>query len=207
MAFFKNVVFDLGGVIIDLAVENTINEFSKLTGHTSSQIWEAYRGHGEFIQYEKGLISDEEFRQALRKIFSIEATSGELDRSWNAMLVGLPKHKLSLLENLKSEYTVAVLSNTNNIHLQFVDSVLLPGINEHRPLNHFFHHHYYSHQVRKRKPEPEIFHQVLEENKFNPAETVFLDDNEENIMVASALGIQTQLIKHPDQVMDYFNAL
>jgi putative hydrolase of the HAD superfamily len=83
----------------------------------------------------------------------------------------------------------------------------LPGINEHRPLNHFFHHHYYSHQVRKRKPEPEIFRQVLEENKFRAAETLFLDDNEENIMAAATLGIQTQLIQHPDHVMDYFNAL
>ena len=207
MAFFKNVVFDLGGVIIDLAVENTINEFSRLTGRTSSQIWEAYRAHDEFIQYEKGMISDEEFRQALCRIFSIKASTEDLDQSWNAMLVGLPKHKLDLLERLKSKFKVTVLSNTNNIHLQHVDTVLLPGIREHRPLNHFFHHHYYSHLVQKRKPEPEIFQQVLEENKFSPTETLFLDDNKENITAAETLGIQTQLIQHPDQVMDYFKSL
>jgi glucose-1-phosphatase len=206
MQQYKNLIFDLGGVIIDLAVERTIQGISSLSGFTEAQIRKAYLNHTEFLAYEKGELTDEEFRHALQQIFSFTADTAAIDEAWNAMLVALPQPKLSLLEKLMDQYTLAVLSNTNNIHLQYVNSVMLPAVSSRKSLNDFFHRHYYSHLVRKRKPEREIYSQVIEECKFKPEETLFLDDNAQNIAAAAALGIQTQIIAHPDDVYELFSA-
>lgn len=203
---YKNLIFDLGGVIIDLAVDRTINAFANLSGLDEARIKQLYFSHHEFIAYEKGEISDAEFRLALQSIFSFSAPDEVIDQSWNAMLAGLPKGKLELLDRLMNRFNLTVLSNTNSIHLFHVNTRMLPGVSGKSSLNDYFHQHYYSHLVNKRKPEKKIFMQVIEENKFNPAETLFLDDNPENIAAAESLGIQTRIIHHPDQVYQIFSA-
>ncbi|MBX2963497.1 MAG: HAD family phosphatase [Cyclobacteriaceae bacterium] len=201
---FKNLIFDLGGVIIDLSVNRTIQAFCTLSGFTEQQVQQAYGEHPEFFAYERGEISDEQFRASLKRFFSIAASDEAIDHAWNAMLVGLPKAKLELLEQLGNKFSVGVLSNTNNIHLSFVNQQLLPSVSSAASLNDYFHIHYYSHLVGKRKPELEIFEQVLSENGFYPEETLFLDDNKENIEAAEALGIKTFWVKHPDSVFEFF---
>ncbi|MCU0357776.1 MAG: HAD family phosphatase [Cyclobacteriaceae bacterium] len=203
---YKNLVFDLGGVIIDLAIERTIDAISRLSGLTEAAIRKAYMHQPEFLAYEKGLITDDEFRNALQHIFSFKATVAVTDACWNAMLAGLPKQKLELLEKLGEHYHLTVLSNTNSIHLHHVNSAMLPAVSAHTSLNAYFNRHYYSHLVNKRKPEKEIFMQVLEESEFKPADTLFLDDNPENIAAAEVLGIHTRLITHPDNVYELFAA-
>jgi putative hydrolase of the HAD superfamily len=84
---------------------------------------------------------------------------------------------------------------------------MLPKVADQAVLDAYFHVAYYSHLVGKRKPEPIIFQQVLDENAFNPSETLFFDDNPENIQAAARLGIQTVLVKHPDEVLKFFNRL
>ncbi len=203
----KNLIFDLGGVIIDLSPVRTVDAFSALSGVAPDDVRKAYLTELEFFAYERGEISDMEFRTAVQRILSFETTVHEFDRAWNAMLVDLPKAKLNLLDSLRSKFRVTLLSNTNNIHLDFVNQQMLPKVSEQIKLDAYFHGTYYSHLVGKRKPEPIIFQQVLEENGFVPQETVFLDDNPENIQSAARLGIQTFLVKNPDEVFDFFDAL
>lgn len=203
----KNLIFDLGGVIIDLSPARTVDAFTALSGVGPDDVRRAYLTEPEFFAYERGEISDMEFRTAVQRILSFKTTVHEFDRAWNAMLVDLPKAKLSLLDSLRSKFRVTLLSNTNNIHLEFVNREMLPKVSDRAVLDEYFHVAYYSHLVGKRKPEPIIFQQVLEENGFVPQETVFLDDNTENIQSAARLGIQTFLVKHPDEVFDFFNAL
>ncbi|MBX2945039.1 MAG: HAD family phosphatase [Cyclobacteriaceae bacterium] len=200
----RNLIFDLGGVIIDLSVERTIQSICDLSGVRPDQVRHAYRTHTEFYAYERGEITDAEFRQVLQRIFSFSAPDEQIDSAWNAMLVQLPVAKLQLLDRLKKRFSVAVLSNTNNIHLSFVNQSMLPQVDAFSSLNDYFHVHYYSHLVGKRKPESQIFTQVLDENNYVPEQTLFLDDNKENIEAAAALGIQTFLVEHPDRVLDYF---
>jgi len=197
----------LGGVIIDLSPARTVDAFSALSGVAPDDVRKAYLTEPEFFAYERGEISDMEFRTAVQRILSFETTVHEFDRAWNAMLVDLPKTKLNLLDSLRSKFRVTLLSNTNNIHLEFVNQRMLPKVSEQIKLDAYFHVAYYSHLVGNRKPEPIIFQQVLEENGFVPQETVFLDDNTENIQSATRLGIQTFLVKHPDEVFDFFNTL
>ena len=200
----KNLIFDLGGVIIDLSVAKTVQGFERLTGLSPEEIRRAYQTQPVFFNYEKGQISSEEFRNGLRSLFSIDSSNEELDHCWNAMLVHLPKHKLELLEKLKADFNVFLLSNTNDIHLEYVNRHMVDPIAPGRMLDSFFHKSFYSHHVRMRKPDAEIFEFVLNENNLDPAETIFMDDMTANIQGAASLGIRTIQIEHPDNVLTVF---
>lgn len=201
----KNLIFDLGGVILDLSVDTSLSSFANLSGIEKSTVKRLFASSPEFELYEKGEISNEDFRTFVKKLYSIDAPDETLDACWNAMLLGFPKKKLELLETLKAKYNVYLLSNTNDIHLQHINNILLPQVNHHTSLDDFFHRAYYSHRMKKRKPDAEIFEQVLNESNFLPGETLFLDDNQSNVEGAGKLGIKTLHVVKPDMVYDYFS--
>ena len=201
----KNIIFDLGGVILDLSVDTTVNSFAKLSGIAPGTAKELFISSPGFEIYEKGGMSDQEFRQFVREVYKVNATDEQLDTCWNAMLLGFPIKKLELLEKLKTKYNVYLLSNTNGIHVEHINNVLLPRVNHHSSLDDFFHRAYYSHQMKKRKPDAEIFEQVLQEGNFRPEETLFLDDNQANVEGASKLGIKIVHVVNPDMIYEYFS--
>lgn len=197
------VIFDLGGVIVDLAVDKTIHAFSALSGLSMTDIQKVYAHHPGFTTYEKGRMTDAEFRQVLRELFAVEVSDAQLDVAWNAMLVDLPLKKLQWLIELKNKLKVYALSNTNHIHIRYVNEVMLQG----EPLDNYFHRCYYSHHVQMRKPDAEIYEHVLGHAGLVPHETLFLDDNPDNIKAAKALGIQAVQVNHPDEVYTLVNWL
>lgn len=202
----KNLIFDLGGVILDLSVESTLQSFAKVSGLPAADVKERFAFSELFNDYEKGLVSDYMFRDGVRQVFKVDITNDQLDACWNAMLLGIPRVKLDLLNSLKETYNVFLLSNTNNIHLRYINTKLVDPKNEHASLDVYFHRAYYSHRMLKRKPEPEIFEQVLEENRLIPEESLFLDDNASNVAAAERLGIRTLHVTNPQLVLDYFHA-
>lgn len=200
----KNLIFDLGGVILDLSIDTTLDSFAALSPIDKNTVRHLFVSSPEFNAYEKGEISDAEFRNFVKKLYDIQASDETLDASWNAMLVNIPLKKLQLLESLKTKYTVCLLSNTNSIHVQYINNTLLTRI-QCNSLDNFFHRAYYSHRMKKRKPDAEIFQQVLDEGGFKPEETLFLDDNQANIDGAAKLGIKTVHVVNPDMIFDYFH--
>jgi putative hydrolase of the HAD superfamily len=201
-AGIQTVIFDLGGVIIDLSIDKTINAFSGLTGFSPSNIQQAYASTPFFKAYERGEVDDSQFRDSIRKHFSTQASDAEIDHCWNAMLVDLPVSTLTMLENLKKHFRVFVLSNTNTIHINYVNEIMLQG----KVLDSWVHKAYYSHQLGMRKPELEIYQYVLDQNQLIPEQTIFLDDNLDNLKAANSLYIQTRQITHLQQVRDLFNS-
>jgi len=205
MAILKNLIFDLGGVILDLSVIDSLESFARLSRLSLDKVKALFVASPEFEQYERGEINDREFRDFVRRVYDISASDSDLDRCWNAMLLGIPKAKLDLLLELKTQYKVFLLSNTNHIHLNYINSIILPPLVSVDSLDRYFHRCYYSHLMGKRKPEASIFRQVLDENGLLENETLFLDDNADNIAAAKALGIQTVHVTHPDMVIKHFN--
>lgn len=201
-AGIQSVIFDLGGVIIDLSLDRTLTAFATLTGASKTDIQKAYVSNPVFMAYEKGEVSDREFRDSIRKLFSVQATDAEIDRCWNAMLVDLPVSTLTMLENLKKHFRVFALSNTNTIHINYVNESMLKG----KVIDSWFHKAYYSHQLGMRKPEFEIYQHVLEQDRLIPEQTIFLDDNPDNLKAANSLYIQTRQITHLQQVRDLFHS-
>lgn len=202
----KNLIFDLGGVILDLSVDHTLTAFAALSKMPKAQVHDLYFSAPGFLEYEKGEMDDPSFRDFVRKTYALSATDEEIDDSWNAMLRGIPAVKLELLQKLQGEFRVFLLSNTNSIHLQHINEFILPQGEDRRPLDSYFHKAYYSHQMGKRKPDAEIFEQVLEENHLVPEQTLFLDDYAVNIEGAKSLGIKTVHVTSPNLILDYFHA-
>ena len=199
----KNIIFDLGGVIINLSVESTLRKFSELSGQPPERVLELYHARPEFLDYERGEITNQEFRQSLKNIFGLTTVDSELDLCWNAMLGDIPAERIELLRELKSKYKTYLLSNTNAIHLDCFSGIVKKahGIESLDPL---FHKAYYSHLMKMRKPDPAIYEFVLNENGLKAEETIFLDDNVANLKGAASVGIQTFHVTHPDTIFSLF---
>lgn len=199
----KFLIFDLGGVIINLEIERTINELASLGKVDPAFIKEKYLHHDEFKHYETGAIGDEEFRSFLRDMLNFGGTDQQLDDAWNAMILDIPAERLELLKRLRQQYGLFLLSNTNAIHMDCVHERLsLHGAGNFDP---YFHKQYYSHLINRRKPDADIYQFVLDDNNLRPDHVLFIDDNADNIEGAANLGIQTLHINKPTALMDFFN--
>jgi glucose-1-phosphatase len=202
----KNLIFDLGGVILDLSVDHTLTAFAELSRMPKQKVHGLYFSASGFLSYEKGSIDDTTFRNFVRETYAISAPDDAIDACWNAMLRGIPQVKLDLLMRLQNEFQVYLLSNTNAIHVHHINEVMLANGKEKRSLDTYFHKAYYSHRMGKRKPDADIFEQVLEENNLMPEQTLFLDDYDINIEGAKSLGIKTLHVTSPNLILDYFHA-
>lgn len=201
---YETLIFDLGGVIIDLDISRTLGEFATLSGMTMDEAQEFYGTHSGFLEYETGQLTDTEFRQGVYKALHLSCSDAEFDKAWNAMLAGLPKAKLSWLKTLASTNNVLLLSNTNSIHLHYINSVLLPEAGEIQVLDDYFAKAYYSHLLKMRKPSLEIYQHILEDQNLTSSKTVFLDDNLANLEGAEKVGIHTRLVTTPN---DFYTLL
>jgi len=153
-----------------------------------------------FTAFEDGSATAEEFREYIRqKIGNPELTDVQIDRAWNGLLVGVAPGNHELLLSLKPKYRTFLLSNINPIHYDFIMDYLQKEFGF-EGNDHLFEKVYYSHLVGKRKPNAEIFEQVLNENNLAPAETLFIDDSPQHIATAVKLGIQTYLMTAPDNI-------
>jgi putative hydrolase of the HAD superfamily len=200
----KNLIFDLGGVILDLSVDSTLQSFADVSGIDAKRVKELYVSSSGFESYEKGEITDSEFRHFVRELYDIDVPDEVLDSCWNAMLVNIPFQKLQLLDTLRKTYNVFLLSNTNDIHVHYINHTLLPRVTQ-KSLDDFFHRAYYSHTMKKRKPDAEIFQEVLDRENLTPHQTLFLDDNKGNVLGAEKVGIKTVHVVNPDMIYEYFS--
>ena len=191
----ENIIFDLGGVIINLDMDHTFDKFSQLFGHdVRSQIIEDYPKYKFFQQYEVGAIGDDEFRNSLRKLAKSEVDDAQLDDAWNSMLGDLPGERIDWIEELVKEYNVVILSNTNSIHINRFNHIFGQSSKYNLPED-LFHKTYYSHEINDRKPNKSCFQYVLDDFGMIPGETIFYDDNLDNINTASDLGINAVLVE------------
>ncbi len=197
---YQTLIFDLGGVIINLDTNATYRAFLRHNPALTPEVLH----HSTPINYEMGLISDEQFRDEVRGLISPRLTDEEIDECWNAMILDIPEWRIELLRRLRNDHSVFLLSNTNDIHLQKVNEERLPdGI---RSIDELFDKAYYSHRMNKRKPNRDIFEQVISENDLLPEETLFIDDNPDNITGAESTGLQTIHLTDPEMLREIFNA-
>lgn len=185
----KNLIIDFGGVLIDLDRRRCIENFKKLGLPDVEVVLDIYHQQDFFQKYEKGLISSEEFRSVIREKIGKPVTDAQIDDAWNSFLLNIPSSKLDLLLNLRKDYVVYLLSNTNEIHWQWSCRNVFPY--KTFRVEDYFEHIYLSYEMKEAKPDAEIFQKVLDETGIIPAETLFIDDSEANCHTAAALGIST----------------
>ena len=190
MPKIKNIIFDYGAVIFDINHQLTIQAFKKLGIPDVESLFGHLKQSSLFDDFETGKSSASDFRKELSKLSGKNLSDKELDAAWNAMLLGIPNGKLELLIKLKDQYRTFLLSNTNEIHYNWISDYLKNDLKI-GSMAHYFEKDYYSHHLGLRKPNADIFEFVLRERKLNPEETLFIDDSPQHIVTASSLGIQT----------------
>lgn len=188
MARIKNVIFDLGGVLLNLDIAQTLNAYKSMGLHYIEDMFRIGHASSFFKQYEIGSIDDEEF---IRSISTLEGNTGSLEQitdAWNAMLLDFPEERVKWLQGLKEQYRLFLFSNTNAIHLARFHKAFR---DQHGfEMDELFEKAYYSHVVKVRKPDAEAYRLVLNENDLLPHETVFIDDALVNVEAANKVGIK-----------------
>ncbi len=192
MTTLHTIIFDLGGVIINIRYENSIVAFSNLCGFDISTLYTQHRQDPLFDRYEMGLISSDQFRAGIRTLFGIDAPNQVIDDAWNAMLLDIPKQRIELLQHVSTDKQIFLLSNTNEIHKTCFDRIFATTVElEVDSISDLFTTAYYSFQMGDRKPNPSIFQRVIDEQRLDPQRTLLIEDTYQHILGAQKTGLQT----------------
>lgn len=198
----KNVVFDLGGVLLNLDLQRTIDAFKEAGFEDVEKQIRAFNHQGIFQQFEAGGITAEEFRNAIRENIQAPLTDEEIDDYWSRMLLDIPCEKLKLILELREKYMVYLLSNTNPIHW---NHVCKQAFDYHSfRVEDYFEETYLSYEMHDAKPNKSIFEKMLSEANILPEETLFIDDSEANCQAAASLGIQVHHYRIGDDLKEIF---
>ena len=186
----KNIILDLGGVIINLNQELTIKAFQKLFGDKFTEIQEQLKVNKYLEKVETSEITIAEFIAFFQK-FDSSISATQITTAWNSMLLGISQERVDLIKRLSKNYNVYLLSNTNPIHYEYIEEYATEQFKI-ESFKNLFKHAYLSHEVKLRKPNSSIFEYVLNDAAMVSEETLFVDDTIEHINVAKELGIRTE---------------
>jgi HAD superfamily hydrolase (TIGR01509 family) len=192
MKKISTIIFDLGGVILDLDQDRTLRAFSRL----GLDLDDVNESSAIFTDFETGKINADDFRQGIQTLSKGMLTPDQIDTCWNLMLLEITEERFRLIEQLRKSFNIYLLSNTNSIHIdyfrQYIDSSF--GLDR---WDNLFDKQYLSYEIGLRKPHKAIYEYVLKELGRGPDECIFIDDNVTNVRNAGSLGIHTIHATHP----------
>ncbi|HNP23649.1 MAG TPA: HAD family phosphatase [Panacibacter sp.] len=197
----KNIIFDLGGIFLDIDFSKTFNAFSQLGYPHFYELYTQHHASDLFIQLETGAITPGQFCALFRQDSGTDLSNDQIFFAWNALLGGFPPARIQWLDAIRKKYQVYLFSNTNKIH-HAVFSETFRRSNNGTEFDSYFIKSYYSHEMGMRKPDPGSFLYIINELGIDPAETVFIDDTFKNIEGAQVAGLQTIFLPPPKTVLD-----
>ncbi len=197
------IIFDFGGVILDIDPRLTMKEFEKLGARKLNE-----NQTREFVEkivskFERGIFTPEVFRAKIKEFLKFDASDNQIDDAWNALLYDIPAERIRVIEEVRKNYRIFLLSNSNEVHydLYVRDLQLRFG---YREFDDLFERSYFSFDTHLSKPNPEAFEFIINQEELIPSKTLFIDDREDNIKTASSLGLKTYLLKPPERIRDIF---
>jgi glucose-1-phosphatase len=201
MEKIKNIIFDLGGIFMEIDYYRTEQAFVNLGVTNFSELYTQHHANPMFENLETGKISPAEFYDQVREVSQLPLTDKQIRDAWNAMLITFEPAKLDWLKEIRERYRVYLFSNTNIIHYECFQHIFaqVTGSNN---FDDYFIKAYYSHDLGLRKPYPEAFEAILEREHLDASETLFIDDTPKNIEGAKQAGLHTILLQPPASVLD-----
>lgn len=194
MKEIKNIIFDLGGVIIDIDREAAARALQQLGIVEAALMLGEYEQKGLFLLLEEGQMSDSEMFDSLLALCKPGTTCTDIKNSFEKFLTGITLERLKKIDALRNKgYNTYVLSNTNPLF--YNDWIAKAFRQDGKSINDYFDGIVVSFQELMCKPNPRIFSNLLERYKLKPQETIFLDDSEDNCASAQGLGINAITIK------------
>lgn len=199
-ANIRNILFDLGGVILDINVQSTLKAFYDLGFPADLMQYPHSMTSDLFFKYETGVFNTDQFREAIRTSTGVVMSDRAFDEAWNAMLVRIPEERTILLKRLSERYTLYMLSNTSSLHVEVFEKMYLDaaGVSMHEVFTKI----YYSHEIGWHKPDHEAWEFVIKDSGIKPEETLFLDDNIHNVKASQELGFQAIHIHERTNLMN-----
>lgn len=201
MAQIKNIIFDLGGVLLNIDYNRTADAFKKLGVTGFDELYSQANANQLFEALETGEIAEDNFYLNMGKYCIAETSQQQMQEAWNNILLDFRPRSLEYLEKLKEKYNLYLLSNTNSIHLAAFNKILevQTGVSS---LDDYFTKTYYSHLIRIRKPYPATYNWVLHNAGLKASKTLFIDDSVKNIDGARDAGLQTHLLLPDENIED-----
>ncbi|MCC8176886.1 MAG: HAD family phosphatase [Bacteroidales bacterium] len=189
----KNLLFDLGGVIMDIDRNRCVRAYEALGMKDANEFLGEYKQAGVFAAIEGGQIDIDGFHREMHKLLPAGVTDLQIDEAFGQFLLGIPVERLQALRQLREEgYGIYLLSNTNpvmwNREIRWFFQV------EGREREDYFDGIVTSFEAKCMKPDAGIFHYAAEHLGINPAETLFFDDSQANVEAARACGYQAELV-------------
>lgn len=197
----KNIIFDLGVVILDVDYNLAAGAFKKLGILHFDDLYSKKKQGSFFDDFETGHLSNEEFREEIRKHIDHSVSDNQIDEAWNAMLLSVPESTFKLLEDISKQKRIFLLSNTNRIHIDAFSKIIEKqyGFQKFEAL---FEKTYYSCNIGMRKPNAEIFDYVVKQNNLSINETLFIDDSPQHIEGARKYGLTALHLQNNSKVED-----
>ena len=188
METYEALIFDLGKVVFDLSFDKVFQFWVSVSGRHADAIRGKFQFDNFFDEFEKGEVSDKEFRAEISQRLGLKLTDQVFDEGWCSLYLDTYEGINELLASLKKQYQLVALTNTNSIHRQ------VWKVKYRDTLNHFD-KVFCSHELKTRKPEAQAYQSVLDYLGTKPQRTIFLDDSYANTEGAAQLGIKTILVE------------
>ncbi len=201
----KNLLFDQGGVIVDIERDRCLEELRRLGMEAPERFVGLYKQDGPFFALENGDITLDEFHDELRPLMPSGVTNEQMDYAFSSFIVGIPLHRLQALRQLRKRYKTYILSNTNP--LMFEGVIARNFAQEGLDVNAYFDGVTVSYLAHSNKPDRKIFDYAIATMGIVPEETLFFDDGQENLDAASRLGFKTALVEPGCEFIDIINQL
>jgi len=198
------ILFDLGGVIINIDYQLTKIAFENLGVLSFDLLFNKAKQNHLFDRLEKGGINDLEFYDEIRNISKINLNNEEIKTAWNAILMDIPEKRIELLIRLSKKYRLFLISNTNSIHIDAFTQQMLHQFGK-NPFIEIFEKVYYSSEIGMRKPGADIFNFVLAQNALTNNRCLFIDDSPQHIEGAAACGIPSFHLGDGADILNLFN--
>jgi putative hydrolase of the HAD superfamily len=193
MQNIENIIFDLGGVLLDIDYNLTREAFEKLGVSHFDEMYSQANADKLFQKLETGDINDVEFYKELNRSTALQLSPQEIREAWNAMLLSFREESLNFLDEVRERYKIFLLSNTNNIHLVSFYEIYHQRERK-KSFEQYFNKAFYSFEIGLRKPDLHCYEWVLNDLKIEPQKTLFIDDSIKNIEGAEKAGLQTILL-------------
>lgn len=201
---FEAIVFDFGNVIIDIEFENLFNGFAESSGKSVETIKSRFEDSQIIRKYESGFFEEDEFYEAIRQIVGYPYSDNEIVTIWNSLLLDIPTERMELIHRVRNKFTIALLSNTNEIHIKACSKIFKSKFDL-SSINSAFDKTYLSYELGLWKPEPAIYQHVINDLQLPPNKILFFDDNPQNVESALNMGIQAIQVSDNYGIIDFFN--
>lgn len=193
MTPIKNIIFDLGNVLYDINFEIMYARFDQLGIPNFENHFTLNKSDELFFDLEKGLISEVEFCEGFNTLYQLQLNHAQIIEAWNSLLIGFRKSSMDWVKANHQQYATFLYSNTNQIHYDYFIPQYAAEIGG--AFESLFKKPYYSHEMGMRKPDPASFQYILDQEGLIAAETLFIDDNEPNVLAAESIGLQVLFLK------------